>query len=73
VSQSAPLSKGMEMGSEREQTKPSDLLDAIGELAMAIKPHFLDNNQREKIAKALHVLVDHIIAAKRRPPTHRKD
>lgn len=47
-----------------KQAKPKELLDAIGELALAIKPHFLDNNQRDKIAKALHVLVDHIIAAK---------
>jgi len=62
------------MGSEREQTKPIELLDAIGELAMAIKPHFLDNNQREKIAKALHVLVDHIIAASGdHLPTERTD
>lgn len=49
---------------EEVQKKPRELLDAVGDLAMAIKPHFLDNNQREKIASALHVLIDHIIATK---------
>lgn len=45
-----------------KQQKPKELLDAVGELALAIKPHHMDSTQRERIAKALHTLVDHIIA-----------
>lgn len=41
---------------------PRGLFDAIGELALAIKPHHMDSGQRRKIKAALHVLVDHIIA-----------
>ena len=44
--------------------KPKELLDAVGELAMAIKPHSMYVRQRKRIAEALHVLVDHIIAYK---------
>lgn len=40
---------------------PKELFDAIGELALAIKPHHMDWNRRERIKAALHVLVDHII------------
>lgn len=42
--------------------KPRELFDAVGDLALAIKPHHMDKGQRRKIAAALHVLVDHIIA-----------
>ena len=42
--------------------KPRELFDAVGELALAIKPHNMDRDQRERIKTALHVLVDHIIA-----------
>jgi ABC-type antimicrobial peptide transport system ATPase subunit len=38
------------------------VFDAVGELALAIKPHHMDTDQRQRIAAALHVLVDHIIA-----------
>lgn len=41
---------------------PRELFNAIGELALAIKPHYMDRDQRERIKAALHVLVDHIIA-----------
>lgn len=41
--------------------EPRVLLEAIGELAMAIKPHFTDERRRQRISEALHVLVDHII------------
>ena len=41
---------------------PRELLDAIGELALAIVPHNMDRVQRTKIAAAMGVLVDHIIA-----------
>jgi len=42
-------------------TKPKALLEAVGELAMAIKPHNNDRRQRERIAEAMGVLIDHII------------
>jgi hypothetical protein len=42
--------------------KPPALFDAIGELALAIKPHYMDANQRKRIAEAIGVLVDHILA-----------
>ena len=41
---------------------PRELFDAIGELALAIKPHNMDRSKMERIRAALHVLVDHIIA-----------
>ena len=41
--------------------RPHELLDAIGELALAIAPHNMDTNQRLKIKRALTVLVDHIL------------
>jgi len=44
------------------EQKPKELLDAIGELAVAIKPHNMDAEQRRRITRALHTLVDHIIA-----------
>jgi hypothetical protein len=47
--------------------KPRELFDAVGDLALAIKPHNMDRNQREKVAAALHVLVDHIIAVGQKP------
>ena len=40
---------------------PKELFDAIGELALAIKPHHMDTGQHAKIKTALHVLIDHII------------
>lgn len=42
--------------------RPRELFDAVGELALAIFPHNMDQNQRRKVREALHVLVDHIIA-----------
>jgi hypothetical protein len=47
---------------EQIAATPKELFDAIGELALAIKPHHMDTGQRAKIKAALHVLVDHIIA-----------
>ena len=41
--------------------KPRELFDAVGDLALAIAPHNMDRDQREKVKAALHVLVDHII------------
>lgn len=41
---------------------PRQLFDAVGELALAIFPHNMDQDQRRKVREALHVLVDHIIA-----------
>lgn len=42
---------------------PRELFDAVGELALAIRPHHMGADQRKRIAAALHVLVDQIIAA----------
>ena len=48
---------------EIDQAKSAhELFDAVGELALAIKPHSMDRPQMERIRSALHVLVDHIIA-----------
>ena len=47
---------------EQIAAEPRELLEAIGELVLAIKPHYMDFNQRKRIQAALHVLVDHIIA-----------
>ena len=41
---------------------PRELFDAIGDLALAIKPHYMDSDQRRRIKAALHTLVDNIIA-----------
>lgn len=41
---------------------PRELLKAIGELATAIAPHMTEGYKRERVAYALHVLVDHILA-----------
>ena len=41
---------------------PAALFDAVGELTLAIAPHNLDRDRRERIKNALHVLIDHIIA-----------
>jgi hypothetical protein len=46
---------------------PKDLLDAVGELAMAIKPHYMDAGQRKRIAAAIGVLIEHIIAYRPEP------
>lgn len=46
----------------KQPVKPKALLEAVGDLAVAISPHYMDRIQREKIAAAMHVLVDHIIA-----------
>jgi hypothetical protein len=46
---------------------PKELLEAVGELAMAIKPHYMDMNQRRRIAEAIGVLVEHIIAYRPEP------
>ena len=43
-------------------TKPRELFNAVGDLALAIAPHNLDRDKREKVKAALHMLVDHIIA-----------
>lgn len=45
-----------------EVVRPKDMLEAIGELAMAIKPHNSDSNQRRRIAEAIGVLVDAVLA-----------
>lgn len=45
-----------------EAATPRHLFDAIGDLALAIKPHNMDRDTRDKVKAALHVLVDHIIA-----------
>ena len=37
---------------------PKQLLDAVGELALAIKPHYMDADQRKRIADAIRALVD---------------
>jgi hypothetical protein len=42
-------------------TTSRELLEAVGDLAMAIKPHFTEQFARERVAAALHVLVDHIV------------
>jgi hypothetical protein len=42
-----------------------DLIEAVGELSLAISPHYMDQRQRKRISEALHVLVNHIIAYKR--------
>lgn len=47
---------------KRTEAKPREILDAIGELALAIAPHNMDINQRKRVAAAIGVLVDHIIA-----------
>ena len=47
--------------SENVPTPPHLLLEAVGELAKAIAPHNNDRSQRQRIANALHVLVDHIV------------
>jgi len=39
-----------------------ELLEAIGELALAIEPHHFDQGKRKRIAEALNTLVEHIIA-----------
>lgn len=52
------------IGSLRPIEKPKVLLDAVGELALAIKPHNMDGPQRRKIADAIGSLVEHIIAYK---------
>jgi len=52
---------------EQGAAKPKELLDAVGELALAIKPRHMDVSQRRGIAAALHVLVDHIIAYRETP------
>lgn len=41
---------------------PKQLLDAVGELALAIKPHYMDAEQRKRIASAIRNLVDVAIA-----------
>lgn len=43
-------------------SKPKELFDAVGELALAIAPHNMDADRRRKVREALHTLVDHIIA-----------
>jgi hypothetical protein len=43
------------------------LLDAIGELALAIAPHSMDSRQRKRIAQAVITLVNHIIELNERP------
>ena len=45
--------------------KARELLEAIGEFAIAVKPHHMDARQRERIRQSLVVLVDHIIAVGR--------
>lgn len=42
--------------------KPRELLEAIGEFALAVKPHHMDVDQRERIRRALVVLIDHVLA-----------
>lgn len=49
--------------SDRVEAKPAALLDAIGELALAIKPHNMDHDQRQRIALAIGTLVTHVIDA----------
>ena len=44
------------------RAKPRELLEAIGEFAVAVKPHHMDADQRERIRQALVVLIDHVIA-----------
>lgn len=49
---------------------PATLFNAVGELAMAIKPHSMDVNQRKRIAAALHTLVAHILEAAAKEQAH---
>lgn len=41
--------------------QPRELLEAIGELALAIAPHNHDRSQRQRIAEAMSVLIDHVL------------
>ena len=46
---------------ECPMNRPREILEAIGELAEAIKPHNNDRNQRKRIAEAIELLIDHVI------------
>jgi len=47
---------------ETPLTLPRELLEAIGELAMAIEPHYFDTEKRKRIAHAIGVLIEHVLA-----------
>jgi hypothetical protein len=49
------------------ESKPAALLDAIGELALAIRPHYMDADQRKRISAAIETLVDSVLYAAARP------
>lgn len=46
---------------------PRELLEAIGDLAMEIKPHYFDADKRERIAYAIGVLIEHVLAVAKEP------
>ena len=48
---------------------PKQLLDAVGELALAIKPHYMDTEQRKRVASAIQNLVDLAIALSKKDDT----
>lgn len=50
-----------------DELKPAALLDAIGELALAIRPHYMDADQRKRISAAIETLVDGVLCAAARP------
>lgn len=43
------------------KAQPKELLEAIETFCVAVKPHHMDHNQREKIREALIVLIDQVI------------
>ena len=57
-----------DLGAPRGHRRDLGLVEALGDLAMAIKPHFTEQFARERVAAALHTLVDHIIEAAKEPP-----
>ena len=52
---------------QRAEAKPREILDAIGELALAIAPHNMNIDQRKRISNAIGVLIDHVIAYRPAP------